>query len=512
MLLPSLSPDGKQALYNDASGAMAIDLASGSVHPVNVPPLATGWRDQDTVYFVEPGKEIGFAPLAGGGPTQLLETPHVLFPSFSHDGKRMAYVDGATLFIANPDGTRPRQLLGGAAFSLVAWSPDDRWLAVGYTLQDSTFRLSVVTPDGREVPVRAGHDIHDDFGNVSTAWVGNDRLLYPSYSGGATELLESSFDPTIGALVGAPVSRGVFPGIDVKVISATSDGREVLATFTVQQSEIRVIDLSGDKASEPRSLPGDHGRETPLGFSDDASLLYVATPENHAAQILAIDTGSGHADPIASVPEHSTFSSGDLAFLQEPGNLDGGHATSLDVFMLDPRSKQTRHLGQVPAQITDLILCPRMNTDCVIVQSPPGHVNLRTWSAAGGVSSNMTGLDSTLLHRVIALSPDGRRLAVTDGRNPLGIYETSSFKETAKIDTPFLAQQVAWVSDRELVVVGMGAAPAYKLIRVSLNAQEQVTLFETGDGWIGNPVVSPDGKHVAFTQENFTENLWLLER
>jgi len=89
---PAPSPDGKTVLYDvDPQGIMALDVATKTVHPLGL---------------------------------------HGSFPVYSPDGTHIAYLSGASLMIANSDGTGARMLWDQSNVDVTApsWSSDGKWI------------------------------------------------------------------------------------------------------------------------------------------------------------------------------------------------------------------------------------------------------------------------------------------------------------------------------------------------------------------------------------------------
>lgn len=94
--------------------------------------------------YASGGGDVFAVGADGSNPHQLVADATA--PAYSHDGTRLAYVKDGSVWISDPDGTRPRLLLrarGGWTVHRIAWSPDDRRLAYLYFGPDSAALLNV---------------------------------------------------------------------------------------------------------------------------------------------------------------------------------------------------------------------------------------------------------------------------------------------------------------------------------------------------------------------------------
>jgi hypothetical protein len=55
------------------------------------------------------------------------------------------------------------------------------------------------------------------------------------------------------------------------------------------------------------------------------------------------------------------------------------------------------------------------------------------------------------------------------------------------------------------------AAPDYQIVRIGLDGKTSVLLDRARDAWLGDVAASADGLHLAFNQQTFEANVWLLE-
>jgi WD40 repeat protein len=431
----------------------------------------------------------------------------------------MVYMSDHSLFITGlGDGAQPRLLhdLNTKWSSALAWSPDDRWIVVGGTSANHPPEIDLFSPDGRESNLLADHSLADRVGHVSVVWTGPDRLVYARYGNLSTELIERRIDPATGTFVGEPVSRGEFPSVQVDVEDATPDGKQILASFLETSTNLFVSDLSenGNKASAPRRV-SDVDQSFAIDFSEDSSILYFSSTHGGAGHIYRVALATGVSEPITPGNPFASFSEGKLLFARSR-KTDAGVSDLLDVVAVDLASKQETVLGQVPRGDGSLFLtCARASLEaCIYTTITGSELHMRRWSPKDGLGASVGGamVGDTA---AVAISMDGKRLALSDGFNPLRFYDltpTGAPVEASAHQPDFLIQALSWMPDGTLVATGMGnSAPVYRLAHLTTKG-DAVDLVENTATFIERPVVSPDGKHVAFTQMSMSENLWLLTR
>ena len=150
--------DGTSKIFAvNADGSGVLPLTAGP-HDEGVGVSPTGDRLAYISGTTEGGKDIFLLDLAGGGITQLTNTPTLYKAgiAFSPSGKQIAFtrIDPGQLeaiFVMNTDGTEVRRLSQGGHYDfLPRWSPDGK--RIGFTsARDGSFGVYTMAADGSDV-------------------------------------------------------------------------------------------------------------------------------------------------------------------------------------------------------------------------------------------------------------------------------------------------------------------------------------------------------------------------
>jgi Tol biopolymer transport system component len=68
-----------------------------------------------------------------------------------------------------------------------------------------------------------------------------------------------------------------------------------------------------------------------------------------------------------------------------------------------------------------------------------------------------------------------------------------------------------WTGDGNALFVTATQSTNYLVARIDLDGKTQVLLDRGRNQWLSSPVPSPDGRQLAFSQQTFETNAWLLE-
>jgi hypothetical protein len=159
---PNWRPGGGFVLaYADARGRVTVyDAASGAVQfrTRPIPGLvALDWSPRDRLLIVTAG---GVEVYGGHGQRlRRVSLPGVVAAAFSPDGRQIAILRRAEVFLVDTSRRTTRRVFAGAGpLDGLSWSPDGRWLLVGWPEAD---QWVFVRADGRRI--RAVGDVSEQF-------------------------------------------------------------------------------------------------------------------------------------------------------------------------------------------------------------------------------------------------------------------------------------------------------------------------------------------------------------
>ena len=106
------------------------------------------------------------------------------------------------------------------------------------------------------------------------------------------------------------------------------------------------------------------------------------------------------------------------------------------------------------------------------------------------------------------ISPDGSRVAVYGGDLPREQFRIVDLRNSSErnvvLPHGWVLWSLSWATDgNALFVAAQSKATGYLIARVELDGKSSVLLDRGRDQWLGYPVASPDGRHLAFSQQTF---------
>ena len=375
---PAFSPDGAHLAFT-ADGALYLAGPRGEeprrlLEPAHDPAFSP---DSARIAFVAEGG-LWLTDLAGAAPVSVLRSHAPATPAFSPDGRSLAFAGedpaGPGLFLVPLAGGEPRRLADGAVQAL-AWGPKDG--ALWYLARRGEVSVLLHQPPDRveavQVTVLPGGQ-----GKALTIAAGTGTLVL-STARAETQIFAAPFDPSALKVAGPPVQ----------------------------------ITHSHDGARCPQPSPDGHGLAWVGGGAHQD--LFLADPDGAHPRVLS--TGEGAASAPHWMPDgaHLLFAgarqgrTGIWSFsLQDGGlrRLSGDSDPTVGLPLPSPDGKRLAVTGAGPYPF--LIW---LNVDW----------DIQVYAQAEGPGAGWTAA---------AWSPDGQRLALTDGHGGLALLDAASLAVT----------------------------------------------------------------------------------
>jgi serine/threonine protein kinase len=536
ILSPAISPDGKYLAYPDTKGLHVSTIETGEVHEIPLPEelrthlwYVTWFPDGEKLLFAAESdvgvNTIWLTSVFGGAPRKLRS--HISWPVVSPDGSSIAFFNEDGIWVMGPDGENPRKILGSEsdAYSAVAWSPAGQRLS--YVKQpkagNGSGSIDTVPLDGGP-PSVVFSDLNPGTVVPFFLWIHDGRMIYAVYeASGDVKNWEITVDPQTGKPSGKP-SEITSWGAQSTAVSASKDGQRLIAMKGHIRDDVYVGELKekGTRMDSPKRLTLSESIDFVSEWTRDSKAILFDSDRTGRRQIFRQQLDQESAELLIQGPEDETEAnlSPDGAWILYWSRPHGGGNSS----------STTSRLMRFPAAggSPEQVLETRMDTatDFLCPSQPANPCLLSRWEQGQLIFYAVDPIHGrgNWIARTKMGMPGMLDWCITDDDSRIAIVSSDQLSEKIRIldlrngtERDFQLPKgwgiwnQSWAVDGRAVFATAQSTAGYFIARIDLDGKTHVLLDRGRNQWLGRPTPSPDGRHLAFSQQTFEVNAWLLE-
>jgi Tol biopolymer transport system component len=445
----------------------------------------------------------------------------------SPDGTRIAFIAGrreAELWLMGADGQDAHRLKAGAEserFLQLQWSPRGGRITLLKVESESIPEKAVIETVDPENGT--SQEILTDPKLRSFCWLPDKRLVYsreePAPNSSDTNLWFIPVDESTGKPSGEPGRMTSWVGFSFSDLSVTGDGKRLVFVKAGAQSDVYVGTLLNPRQLvKIERLTQDERNDWPGAWLPDGSSLLFASDRNGSWDLFKQGKGKSVAEDFLVGPEEQS----------EP-RLAPDHTSVLYWSYKRDESGVPRQLRLMRVSLTggppQLVLdagwgaqqrcAASVSAGCIVGEPSQdrSQIIFSGFDPGRGAKHELLRVpiepSST---PVWDLSPDGARLAMVAGehKNTIRIVELHSrTSRDVNLDPAVSMSGLVWAADGD----GWFATGLAERRGVLMHVQTSGKIHElwSSQSMLAAPVLSPDGKTLAFAVSTHGSNAWMLE-
>jgi eukaryotic-like serine/threonine-protein kinase len=539
----AISPNGKNLAYVDGKGLHISAIDTGESHDVFLPP-----EIQDGTQGVRwyPGGEklllnvIGQADTSsiwaisifGGAPRKLrtgswawgISRPDSSIAMSSAASEGGAAREEILIMEANGENVKKIPAPNAGKASAMCWSPDGRFLA--YISDDDSGGSTHVwsLEKASETTVRSDPNLLSRQTDLPPlAWLADGRLLFaardPSERGGG-DLWAMPMDLRTGKASGGPARITNWHGDYAWSASASADGRRLALIKGHTKTDVFLGEMKdkGRRIDGAKNLTlGDSGEVPNAWFADSGSML-ITSNRTGRSQIYRLYLDGRNPEAIVPGPDDQADPqiSSDGAWIIYWSFQAKADQTSQRIMRVAAAGGTAEQILESQPDETTYLRCPlRSGSSCVLSLWKQNQLSFYEFDPVKGQGKELakTQLDEPK-NLSWSISPDGSQIAVAS-RDRLAeqirvLDLRNTTEKNVQLPKGYSIWDIGWTSDNAAVLVTIFSFSG-KIARVELDGQTRVLIPQGKSQFYYQPLASPDGRYIAYGQQGWNANVWLLE-
>jgi eukaryotic-like serine/threonine-protein kinase len=450
----------------------------------------------------------------------------------SPESSSIAFISGQSneIWVMDSSGENLKKILTSEdRLNNVTWSPTGRRLAYirnfGSDVNQRKPSIETVSLEGGPSNVVLS-DVH--LGKDVLYWTHDGLLIFSRDEPrqfDAANLWQVAADPTTGNPSGRTAKITSWYGVHPLDLSVSKDGKRLVVAKFQNRNDVYVGDLKkmGTRLDSVRRLTFSESRDVPSAWTGDSKTVLFFSNRTGRRQIFTQQIGKDGAELLVPGLDEQTGAEPTpdgrwiLYYSSEYAEGDSPTMTRLMRFATSGGiSDQVLRVQGVPGLATVLFDCPtHPSSSCVISRLDQGRLVFYALDPIQGQGREVarTKFEQNNVE-TWAISPDGSRIAVLNVNQRGKQISILELGNGAERDIPLPAAlrvySLSWTAEGKGFFATV-AAPHYQIVRIELDGKTSVLLDRARNTWLGDITASADGLHLAFNQQTFEANDWLLE-
>jgi Tol biopolymer transport system component/predicted Ser/Thr protein kinase len=535
----AISPDGKHLAFSSTKGLFLSTIETGEVHEIPLPDEVRthlwdmNWfPDGERLAFMADSETDGHATwvtsIFGGNPRKL--RAHTWSPDVSPKDSSIAFIShrGSEIWVMGPNGENPQKVLESKneSYETLAWSPSGERLA--YTKSNETGdnrSIETITLDGRSRTAVISDPQLATGESARLIWLRNGRLFYTwgQFGGDNTyKVMEMRVDPQSGQPSGKPQSSAIASGIPK---NASSDGSRMIAEKGHARDDVMVAELkeNGNRLDTPQRLTVSESIDYPEVWTSDSAAVVFTSDRTGKRQLYRQRLGADSAEQLLQETDEveGAERSPDGAWIlywTTPTARVGSVSTTARLMRMPTAGGPGEKILEVSIDNTVDSHCPsRPGAACVLSRWDKGQLVFHSLDALQGEGKEVARAKLDSANDLVdwKLSQDGSRIALTVVASGETHERILDLRNGTEREFAFPKGWTYWSSDwpanGDYLFVGASSFAGYFLARLDFDGKSRVLLDRGRSQWLGQLRASPDGRRLAFAQQTFDVNVWMLE-
>jgi eukaryotic-like serine/threonine-protein kinase len=539
VLVQEISPDGKNLAYIDNKGLHISVIETGEVHEPSLPAevqdgvegvlwYPDGGRLLLNVYIAAEPSSIWEASIFGGAPRKLRASAWA-FAISPHDSS-IAILDRSakpviSIIAANGGNLGKPLPVDADKVTSMTWSPDGRFLA--YSLDESpagsihTWSLEQAS----DLVIRTDRNLLPRTELPKLVWLADGRLIFGAYNPteqGTQDLWSLPIDNQTGKSSGKPVQITNWHGDHAGSPSASLDGHRLVVTKGHSKSDVFLSEVKqkGQQIGGAKNLTLGDSFEIPNAWLADSRAMVISSSRTGRGQIYRLYLDGRNPEAIVPGPDYQTGAeiSPDGTWIMywsfqydEKGNLKSQGAMRVSSVDGTPERIFESHPDE-----TTYFHCPtRAGSSCVLSLWEKDQLSFYEFGPVKGQGKELarTHLEKPK-NLAWSISPSGSQIAMASRDTLKEQIRVVDLRGGGEKNIPLpkgsLVWDTCWTSDGVAILLS-GFTTDTAIARIELDGKTTVLLHGSKSKSFFRPIESPDGRYLAYGEEGWNANVWLLE-